>query len=83
MGAREIPIINIRKKSRQIKEAIMSKVKVGDRIKIIKMEGEPQYTNREGVVTHIDDAGQIHGTWGGCAIIPEVDTYIILPHIAK
>ena len=42
------------------------------------MEGEPQYTNREGVVTHIDDAGQIHGTWGGCAIIPEIDTYIIL-----
>ena len=36
------------------------------------------YTNRAGVVTHIDDAGQIHGTWGGCAIISEVDTYIIL-----
>ena len=34
--------------------------------------------NREGVVTHIDDAGQIHGTWGGCAIVPEVDTYIIV-----
>ena len=56
----------------------MSKVKVGDRIKIIKMEGEPLYTNREGVVTHTDDAGQIHGTWGGCAVIPEVDTYIIV-----
>ena len=55
----------------------MDKVKIGDTIKIIKMEGEPQYTNREGVVTHIDDAGQIHGTWGGCAIVPEVDTYII------
>ena len=54
----------------------MDKVKIGDTIKIIKMEGEPQYTNREGVVTHIDDAGQMHGTWGGCAIIPEVDTYI-------
>ena len=49
----------------------MEKVKIGDTIKIIHMEGEPQYTNREGVVTHIDDAGQIHGTWGGCAIIPE------------
>lgn len=36
------------------------------------MEGEPQYTNREGVVTHIDDAGQIYGT------CPEVDTYIIV-----
>ena len=42
----------------------MEKVKIGDTIKIIHMEGEPQYTNREGVVTHIDDAGQIHGTWG-------------------
>ena len=42
----------------------MEKVKIGDTIKIIKMDGEPQYTNREGVVTHIDDAGQIHGTWG-------------------
>ena len=52
----------------------MEKVKIGDTIKIIKMDGEPQYTNREGVVTHIDDAGQIHGTWGGCAIIPWVDT---------
>ena len=35
------------------KEALMEKVKVGDRIKIIEMKGEPQYTNREGVVTHI------------------------------
>ena len=49
-------------------------------IKIIKMEGEPQYTDREGVVTHIDDAGQIHGTWGGCALIPEIDTFVILNH---
>lgn len=55
----------------------MDDVKVGDHIKILNMEGEPQYADREGVVTHIDDAGQIHGTWGGCAIIPEVDTYTI------
>ena len=61
----------------------MNNVHIGDRIKIIHMEGEPQYTNREGVVTHIDDAGQIHGTWGGCAIIPEVDTYILLPTIEE
>ena len=58
----------------------MEKVKIGDTIKIIKMDGEPQYTNREGVVTHIDDSDQIHGTWGGCAIIPEVDEFIILEH---
>ena len=83
MDALETLIINIKRKQSQIKEAIMEKVQIGDTIKIIKMDGEPQYTNREGVVTHIDDAGQIHGTWGGCAIIPEVDTYIILPHIEK
>jgi hypothetical protein len=58
-------------------------VNVGDYIKIIKMKDEPQYTNREGMVTHIDDAGQIHGTWGGCAVIPEVDTYQILKTSVK
>ena len=41
------------------------------------MESKPQYTNREGVVTHIDDAGQIHGTFWG-AIIPKLDTYMVL-----
>ena len=61
----------------------MEKLKIGDRIKIINMEGEPHYKGREGLVTHIDDAGQIHGTWGGCAVIPEVDTYILLNNDAK
>ena len=61
----------------------MNEVKIGDTIQIIKIEGEPQYTSREGVVTHIDDAGQIHGTWGGCAVIPEVDTYQILKTSVK
>lgn len=56
----------------------MDKVNVGDKIKIITMQGEPQYKGCEGVVNHIDDAGQIHGTWGGCAVIPSVDTYIIM-----
>ena len=56
----------------------MSKIKIGDKIKIIDMVNEPHYKDREGVVTHIDDAGQIHGTGGGCAVIPEVDTYIIV-----
>jgi len=56
----------------------MNEIHVGDKIKIIHMDGEPQYTNREGVVTHIGDAGQIHGTRGGCAIIPEIDGFIII-----
>ncbi len=53
-------------------------VKIGDKVRIIEMKGEPQYTGKEGVVTHIDSIGQIHGTWGGCALIPNEDTYEII-----
>ena len=53
-------------------------VKKGDKIRIIEMVGEPHYTGKEGIVNHIDDIGQIHGTWGGCAIIPEQDTFEII-----
>ena len=52
--------------------------KVGDKIRIIYMEGEPHYTGREGIVQYIDDMKQIHGTWGGCALIPETDSWEII-----
>lgn len=48
----------------------MDKVHIVDQIKIICMEGEPQYKDHKGIVTHIGDAGQIHDTWGDCAITP-------------
>ena len=54
------------------------KIKVGDKIRIIHMEGEPQYTGKEGTVEYIDGAGQIHGTWGGCALIPDEDIWEII-----
>lgn len=47
--------------------------KIGNTIKIISMESEPQYTGKIGVVTHIDDSGQLHGTWGGLAVNTDVD----------
>ena len=53
----------------------MNKYKIGDKIRIINMEGEPNYTGKVGRVTHIDDEGQLHGTWGGCALAPEVDMF--------
>jgi hypothetical protein len=53
-------------------------VEVGDKIRIDYMEGEPQYTGREGIVRSIDDMGQIHTTCGGCAIIPETDSFTII-----
>ena len=52
--------------------------KIGDKIKIIEMEGEPNYCGKEGIVTHIDDLGQIHGTWGGCALVDGVDRYKVI-----
>lgn len=51
---------------------------IGDIIRIDYMEGEPQYTGRIGVIKSIDDIGQLHGTWGGLAIIPDTDKYTVL-----
>lgn len=56
----------------------MKKPEVGDEIRIVQMSGEPTYNGKTGTVTHIDDYGQIHGTWGGCAIIPGVDYFEVI-----
>lgn len=59
---------------------IMEKVKIGDTIRIIRMNDDGGkdlqariYNGRSGVVEHIDSIGQLHGTWGGLAVIPGVD----------
>ena len=52
-------------------------VKVNDKIKIIYMKDEPTYTGKIGIVNFIDDLGQIHGSWGGCALIPAIDKFEI------
>lgn len=54
-----------------------SEVKPGDKIHIYYMDGEPHYSGREGIVRHIDDIGQIHGTWGGLALNSSDDWAII------
>lgn len=55
-------------------------VSVGDTIRIISLDDtdDHTYAGREGVVKHIDDIGQLHGTWGGLAVIPEVDDFIVV-----
>ena len=50
-------------------------IKVGDTVFIEWMQGEPSYSGRTGIVQSIDDLGQIHGTWGGCALIPGADEF--------
>lgn len=57
---------------------VMAKVGVGSKVQVLCMEGEPQYTGKIGVVESIDAIGQLHGTWGGCAIIPGTDEYSVL-----
>lgn len=52
--------------------------KVGDKIRIIYMSGEPNYSGREGVVSSIDSLGQLHGSWGGLAVIPSEDDFEII-----
>lgn len=59
-------------------ERIMAKQLIGKKIRIIRMKGEPHYDGREGTVEMVDDAGQLHGTWGGCAVIPGEDEYEVL-----
>ena len=47
--------------------------KVGDKIRIVEMIGEPQYNGKSGTIDHIDDMGQLHGTWGGLAVHADED----------
>jgi len=56
-----------------------SEAKEGDKIRIIHLEGEDNsYDGKEGTVEHIDGIGQLHGTWGGLAVIPGVDEFEII-----
>jgi hypothetical protein len=51
---------------------------VGKKIRIITMSGEIGYEGREGVVQMVDDLGQLHGTWGGLAVIPSEDKFEVI-----
>ena len=56
--------------------------KVGDTIRILSMNREPQYSGKEGVITNIstDPWGdqRFDGTWGGCAVYPGQDSYEVI-----
>lgn len=68
-------------------------VTAGARIRIVRMKADTfqskafpdgidhqaeQMAGKEGEVTVIDDAGQIHGAWGGLAVQPENDIIRII-----
>ena len=53
--------------------------KPGMKVRIIHLEGEDnRYDGKEGVIEYIDGIGQLHGTWGGLAIIPDEDDFEVL-----
>lgn len=53
--------------------------KVGMKIRISYLDDPyAHYEGRVGEIQRIDDAGQLHGTWGGLAVIPGVDACHIL-----
>ena len=56
----------------------MNKGLIGKTIEIISMDGEPKYSGKTGRIEFVDDFGQLHGTWGGCAIIPEIDLWKVI-----
>lgn len=67
--------------SMNLKTKKMIDVKVGDRIRIIRLDDPyalDSYNGREGVVRDIDSLGQLHGSWGGLAVIPEEDEFEVL-----
>lgn len=51
---------------------------IGKKIRIIEMEGEPNYSGRVGIVEMVDDMGQLHGSWGGLAVVPDADKFEVI-----
>ena len=63
-------------------ELVMDKINIGDTILIVRMDDDggkdlqaKSYDGKTGFVESIDSLGQIHGTWGGLALIPGKDEF--------
>ena len=54
---------------------------IGKKIRIISMFGEPGYDDRQGIVKSVDSMGQLHGSWGGLAVNPEVDEFEVIDNV--
>lgn len=57
--------------------------KKGDKILIKSMQDEPNYTGRIGIITRVDDIGQLYETWGSLAVVPSEDEFVILEKLEK
>ena len=54
-------------------------IMIGTKIRINHLRDENDlYDGKEGIVEHIDSIGQLWGTWGSLAVIPDVDDYEVI-----
>lgn len=58
-------------------------IKIGDIIRIIKMNNEWHYDGRVGIIQYIDGLNQLHGSWGDLAINLEVDIIEIIGYLSS
>ncbi len=57
----------------------MTEITINGKPHPIHLEGEDnRYDGKEGEIEVIDAIGQLHGTWGGLAVIPEADEFIVI-----
>ena len=75
-------MINIGMNIEELKVLDVDEIKIGTTLELVEMQGEKQMPKGlRGVVTHIDDAAQIHVRWqngSSLAIIPEVDKFVVI-----
>lgn len=48
------------------------------KIRIIFMSADSRYNGKEGVVEYVDNEGLLHGTWGDCAVVPDIDDFEVI-----
>ena len=75
-------MINIGMNVEELKTLDVDEIKIGTTLELVEMQGEKQMPKGlRGVVTHIDDAAQIHVRWqngSSLAIIPEIDKFVVI-----
>ena len=75
-------MINIGMNIEELKVLDVDEIKIGTTLELVEMQGEKQMQKGlRGVVTHIDDAAQIHVKWqngSSLAIIPEIDKFVVI-----
>lgn len=52
---------------------------VGDKVRILHMSGFPHYTGRIGRIHYQNNEGQLIGSWGQMAIMPDQDKFELVP----